>query len=312
MFADRTPHGVFVGLATLDVVHRVAANPGSNQKITATSQSVAAGGPAANAAVTFAGLGGRATLVTALGDDPVADLIRTDLATYRVQVVDIDPHRRTPAPVSAVAVTESTGDRTVVSIDAVGDEVAPPSPAALAEVLQGADVVLIDGHHPRLAVASAEAAQAAGIPVVVDAGRWKPVMADLIPFTSAMICSNDFRTPSAGDSDATAAALVDAGVETVATTHGDGDVLWWTGGELGAVPVPRIRAVDTLGAGDVFHGAYAYFQCDPASSLATRLGEAARIAALRCSIAGPRAWLAELPRRSADAPPLPNFERDPR
>jgi sugar/nucleoside kinase (ribokinase family) len=137
-------------------------------------------------------------------------------------------------------------------------------------------------------------------------------MADLIPFTTAMVCSNDFRTPSAADSDATAAALVDAGVESVATTHGDGDVLWWKGGELGAVPVPRIRAVDTLGAGDVFHGAYAYFQCDPGSSLATSLGEAARIAALRCSIAGPRAWLAELPRRRIDAPPRPTSEKDPR
>ncbi|RFA11280.1 kinase [Subtercola boreus] len=292
---DSEPVGVFVGLATLDVVHRVAANPGVNQKITATAQFIAAGGPAANAAVVFAGLGGTATLVTALGADPVADLIRSDLAAYGVRVVDVDPQRSTPAPVSAVAVTESTGDRSVVSIDAVGADVRPPSARNLADLLSGSDVVLIDGHHPALAVAAAEAAHDAGVTVVVDAGRWKPVMADLLPLTTAMICSNDFLVPGTADSDATAAALVDRGVRTVATTHGGGDVLWWSDGALGAVPVPRIRPVDTLGAGDVFHGAYAYFQSLPQATVASAIGRASRVAALRCSNIGPRAWLSQIP-----------------
>ena len=52
------PVGVFVGLTVLDVVHRVTALPGRNEKITALSQFLAAGGPAANAAVIFAALGG--------------------------------------------------------------------------------------------------------------------------------------------------------------------------------------------------------------------------------------------------------------
>ena len=60
--AERTPTGVFVGLATLDVIHRITAPPAVNEKITARQQFVAAGGPATNAAVTFAALGGRADL----------------------------------------------------------------------------------------------------------------------------------------------------------------------------------------------------------------------------------------------------------
>src|SRR3546814_15623512 len=78
--SEKAPVGVFVGLATLDVIHRIAKAPAVNEKITSTAQFVAAGGPAANAAVTFAALGGDATLVTALGDAPVADLIRADIA----------------------------------------------------------------------------------------------------------------------------------------------------------------------------------------------------------------------------------------
>ena len=80
--SEKTPVGVFVGLATLDVIHRIAKPPAANQKITSNAQFVAAGGPAANAAVTFAALGGQAILVTALGVDPVAELIRADLAAY--------------------------------------------------------------------------------------------------------------------------------------------------------------------------------------------------------------------------------------
>src|SRR6201991_3371515 len=87
--SEKAPVGVFVGLATLDVIHRITKAPAANQKITSASQFVAAGGPAANAAVTFAALGGCAVLVTALGDDPVADLIRADLAAYRVDVIDV-------------------------------------------------------------------------------------------------------------------------------------------------------------------------------------------------------------------------------
>src|SRR5690625_5980424 len=65
------PRGVFAGLATLDVIHRVDASPGPDEKVTALSQFVAAGGPAANAAVTFAALGGHAVLLTALGRSPI-------------------------------------------------------------------------------------------------------------------------------------------------------------------------------------------------------------------------------------------------
>ncbi|MBM7415857.1 MULTISPECIES: PfkB family carbohydrate kinase [Nocardiaceae] len=288
-----TSLGVFVGLATLDVIHRIQAPPAVNEKITSTDQFVAAGGPAANAAVTFAALGGRAILVTALGDDPVAGLVRADLDRYGVEVIDAAAGTARPVPVSAVSVVESTGDRSVVSLDAVASEVAPPTD--LDAVIAEADVVLIDGHHPRMARAAAESAAAHGIRAVVDAGRWKPVMAELAPLVSDMVCSADFRMPGTDGSDATAAALVAAGVPTVVTTHGGAPITWWSGGSSGSVTVPAVTAVDTLGAGDVFHGAYSYFTTRAESGMNERLDRSARVAALRCSVVGPRSWLRELP-----------------
>lgn len=290
--SEKAPVGVFVGLATLDVIHRIAKPPAVNQKITSTAQFVAAGGPAANAAVTFAALGGDATLVTALGDDPVADLIRADLAAYGVSVVDASAGSSRAVPVSAVSVLESTGDRSVVSLDAVNSDA--PAPEGFDDLMASADVVLVDGHHPLIARAAAASAAARRTALVVDAGRWKPVMTDLVVHATDVVCSNDFRVPGTSDSESTAAALVDSGVRTVVTTHGGDPVQWWSEGESGSVPVEPVMVVDTLGAGDAFHGAYAYFSTRIGTDVAERVERSSRVAALRCSVVGPRAWLSEL------------------
>jgi sugar/nucleoside kinase (ribokinase family) len=291
--SEKAPVGVFVGLATLDVIHHIAKAPAMNQKITSTVQFVAAGGPAANAAVTFAALGGDAILLTALGDDPVADLIRADLAAYGVSVLDAAAGTTRAVPVSAVSVVESTGDRSVVSLDAVNSD-APP-PGDLGDIVADADVLLVDGHHPLIARAAVRQAAARGIRLVADAGRWKPVMDDIIPYATDMVCSNDFRMPGVGDPGSTAAALVRSGVRTVVCTHGGDPVEWWSDGESGSVPVEPVVVVDTLGAGDAFHGAYSYFSTRLESGVAERIDRSARVAALRCSVVGPRAWLSELP-----------------
>ncbi|GGG23982.1 kinase [Rhodococcoides trifolii] len=287
------PAGLFVGLATLDVIHRIAKAPAVNQKITSSAQFVAAGGPAANAAVTFAGLGGDAILVTALGDDPVADLIRADLADHGVRVVDAATGTVRAVPVSAVSVVESTGDRSVVSLDAVNSDASPPND--LGDLVADCDVVLVDGHHPLIARAAVRLAAARVTTTVVDAGRWKPVMSDLVSDATDMVCSSDFRVPGAADSESTAAELVRRGVRTVVTTHGGDPVDWWSGGESGAVPVTPVVAVDTLGAGDAFHGAYSFFSTQSECGLADRIDRSSRVAALRCSVVGPRAWLTQLP-----------------
>jgi len=290
--SEKAPVGVFVGLATLDVIHRIAKAPAVNQKITSTAQFVATGGPAANAAVTFAGLGGDAILVTALGDDPVAELIRADLAAYGVSVVDAAAGTTRAVPVSAVSVVESTGDRSVVSLDAVNSDASPPGD--LGDLVADADVVLVDGHHPVVARVAARHAAARATTLVVDAGRWKAVMSDIVPYATDMVCSNDFRMPGADNPESTAAALVRSGVRTVVTTHGGDPVEWWSDGESGSVPVEPVVVVDTLGAGDAFHGAYSYFSTQMTSSVAERIDRSARVAALRCSVVGPRAWLSEL------------------
>jgi hypothetical protein len=88
----------------------------------------------------------------------VAELIRSDLHACRIRVIDVASEQVDRAAVSSIAVLRGTAERSVVSIDAGTAEVTDVPD--LSSVLVGADVVLIDGHHPVLAEAASQTAKA--------------------------------------------------------------------------------------------------------------------------------------------------------
>lgn len=293
--------GVFIGLATLDVAQHVAELPRRNEKATLSAAFVSAGGPAANAAVTFSALGGRARLVTGLGPGPLAHLARADLESRGVEVIDLASDDQSFAtPLSTIWVS-ANGERTIAGSDASGNPALTP-PAALADWAADADVLLVDGHHPLVASCAVGHARDVGLPVVVDVGRWKPVFEELVGPGAHAVCSEGARPPGGED---LAAYLFERGATAVVVTAGGGPVRVWPAGVDAAAPtggprqpvsveVPRVSAVDTLGAGDAFHGAYAYAVARGESVMAaTRRG--IEVASLRVQHRGPRSWLPHLP-----------------
>ena len=81
--------GVFVGLATIDLIYTVESLPPPNSKAVAQSQELFVGGPATNAAITFSQLGSTAALVTAAGRHKLASIIQDELARYSIELVDL-------------------------------------------------------------------------------------------------------------------------------------------------------------------------------------------------------------------------------
>lgn len=289
------PHGgrvlvTAVGLTTVDLVQRIAEFPAPGEKLQAGCAELAAGGPAANAAVTVAALGGAGsvTLVSVLGGHPLAALARGDLTRHGVDVHDLAPLRSEPPAVSAVMVRERDGERTVVSANAAGVELDRERLDELAPIVRGASVLLLDGHHPAAALAAARAARASGIPVVLDAGSWKPQLAELLPLVDVCACSEGFTSPREPSS---------YGVPVVIRTHGADPVSYSAAGCSGTVSVPRVAAVDTAGAGDVWHGAFAHALAGLGAmpghgELPELIAAANAVAARRVQHAGPRRWLA--------------------
>ncbi|MGB3136913.1 MAG: PfkB family carbohydrate kinase [Nodosilinea sp.] len=276
--------GLFVGLITLDCIYRVDHVPHSDEKIVAEASLLAAGGPATNAAIAFAALGNRATLVGALGQHPLATLIRAELADYGVEVVDLMPQLAAPPPLSTILVTAATGDRAVVSRNAVGRQAEPPS--VLEPIFSGAEVVLIDGHQMAVGRAIARQAQKQNLPIVIDAGSWKAGFDAVLPLATSAIAAAKFRLPNQVD---TLAALSDLGIAEVATTHGSHPIRYRHRAAAGTIPTPVVTVQDTLGAGDIFHGAFCHYRLQV--SFPEALALAAQVAAQSCCHFGPRAWI---------------------
>ncbi|BCY07551.1 PfkB family carbohydrate kinase [Actinoplanes sp. L3-i22] len=277
---------VFAGLCTLDIVQLVTAYPAADEKVTALAQTVAAGGPATNAAVTAAYLGEPATLLTAVGRHPLAAGIRADLAARGVDLIDLAATDEGAPPVSSIVV--SAGHRAVVSTNGAARAPAVPDLG----FLRGARAVQVDGHYPALARAVLTEARRLGIPTLLDAGSWKAVTPDLLPLLDVVVCSADFHPPGVTDVPAFLAAH---GVRWIAISRGPEPILRWTGTDLVAQPVPQATVVDTLGAGDVLHGALTVAVAHrwplTDTTFAEALDEAAAPATRSCTSFGTRAWM---------------------
>lgn len=280
-------HGLFIGMVTLDLIYLVEQMPDCNQKIAALSSTIAAGGPATNAAVAFSHLGNDATLLGAVGAHPVNHLILADLQQCGVTIADLTPTRTDSPPVSSIIVTESTGDRAVVAMNAIKS----PINASLSVSLDGVDIVLIDGHQIEVSVTIARRAKQQGIPVVIDGGSWKPGFEQVLPWADYAICSANFYPPDCHTFEQVSDCLCKWGISRIAITRGEGAIEVLSEGVRGAIAVPKVQVIDTLGAGDIFHGAFCHFilQADFSSALA----EAAKVAAYSCQFFGTREWMSE-------------------
>ncbi|WP_425307541.1 PfkB family carbohydrate kinase [Ammonicoccus fulvus] len=289
-----TPRVVAAGLVTLDVVQAVAALPRSNHKQVATGLEVDFGGPAANAAGVAAGLGVRAELVAAIGTGPVARAVSTYLRAAGVEAIDLAPSVDRAFGVSTVLV-EPSGERSVVSTNA---REVPLELAVGVRRLAGADALLVDGHRMDLCLAMAQAAREAGVPVILDGGSWKPGTDQLVRFVDVAVVSADFHPPVSS----VAELMRGAGVFAFGQSRGDEAWELEVAGVRSRIDVPRVDVVDTLGAGDVLHGALlaAVARLGIArGDLSGRAAEvvaaaryASRVASLSCAASGARGWLA--------------------
>ncbi len=289
------PRVLCVGLATLDVIQLVERLPGNNEKVVALDSLTAAGGPAANAAVAAAHLHSDVVLVTALADHPVSDIIRSDLAACAVTVHAV-PTDTAPV-VASILVTASSGDRAIVSptSSASGGSLPSLTDAEIDEVLAGVTAVHLDGYYPSLALPIASAARERGIPVLLDAGSFKPHTDGVLAQVDIAVVSEDFAPPGVqSDPVSVLAYLVDHGPTFAAITRGARGIVFRAPHTRGSVPVERVPVSDTLGAGDFFHGALAVAIAQAGRSeqeFPHQLAWASRVAGASLGSFGTRRWL---------------------
>jgi sulfofructose kinase len=278
--------GVFcLGIATLDYVYSVETLPTRGEKYRSRDLAVVGGGCAGNASVAIARLGGRVWLATRLADDLTGDKIVADL---EAEGVDPSMSLRAPglrSPVSAIVV-DAAGERMVISYS---DPAMPERTDWLPRRLpDGANAVLADTRWGDGALAAFQLARDAGVPGVLDADR-KPPHPDLVATASHVAFSQQALREVSGEEDPRAGLTKIArdSATWLAVTLGKEGVLFVESGAVVHSPAFVVETVDTLGAGDVWHGAFAL-------ALAEGQGERAAIrfasaaAAIKCTRFGGR------------------------
>lgn len=283
-----------IGYACIDINFRVPHHPAADEKVRAHEMHSCGGGPAANAAVAIARLGGRAAFAGYLGEDAFGEAHLAELVAEGINTFGV--HRAAAAtPVAAVTI-KPEGERSIVDYRAPS-AMAPEDTISLNAL--PAKVLLVDGHQPLLSAKLIDEARSLGIPSVLDAGSVHDGTMMLYSKVDYLITSEKFaRQFSNEDEPRTVLASLDGAAPFIATTWGADGVYWQDEEGQHHMPAFDIEAVDTTGAGDAFHGAFALGLAQGVS-LRDNLKRASAAAALTCLKAGARSALPKQARVNA-------------
>ena len=256
--AARNAVVVGVGINATDTVIRLPRFPTLDSKVEVTSAQVRAGGQVASAMVACQRWGLRARYVGKIGDDAAG---RFQIQEMRRE--GVDAHwviARGHASQSAfILVDEPSGERTVLWKREPGVALRPSD--IKREWTSGAAAMLVDGHDTAAAARVARWAREENMPVVADIDNRYPGVEQLLAFVDYAIVSKDFPARVTGESDLLKALPMMRSrfkCRLTAATLGRLGVLAWDGSWFFLCLGFRVNAIDTTGAGDIFHGAFLY------------------------------------------------------
>ena len=241
-----------VGHASYDISMAMPHHPEPDEKCVADAMQLAGGGPAANAAVCVARLGGRAGFCGYLGNDLFGE---AHVREFLAEGVDISNLVRgaDATPVSQI-LAKPDGRRSVVNYK--GDTAFLGSDAV--RLSKPPKVMLFDGHEPLLSMSLCRWAKEHGVITVLDAGSLHQGTRELATEVDFLVASEKFaRHYSETDELSIALQRLSKHCEHVVITQGDAGLIWSCNGESGKMNAFKVDAVDSTGAGDAFHGAFA-------------------------------------------------------
>lgn len=250
------------------------------------------GGVVGTAMYAAAKLGSRAGLVGRVGDDATGREIREDFARVGVDLSHFELEAGAVSPFTTVLVNAATGSRTFIVHRGTATHLREPEldPVYLGQ----ARYVHVDGLQPSAALGAARVARRLGIAVSLDGsdvvGEISPVMRELVGLSDILICARSFAEALTRrhDDEGMARDLLDFGPSMGVVTLAERGSILATGGELIRQPGFAVEAVDTTGAGDVYHGAFLHGLA--AGWALDRVQEfACLVAALKCTRLGGRA-----------------------
>lgn len=277
------PKILCAGIAVQDIVMRVDHFPEPGAKVSASEFIVTGGGCAANAAVAVARLGGRAAFAGPLGgpDDSVSNRIVADLETDGIDCSGAARVNGGTASVSLILI-DAAGEKSIATRRGANLNAAlPDDPRRL---VAAADAVLVDNRFPEFVTMVCQAARARKIPVVIDLDHATAPEHPLLALGSHVVASTEALRGSTGlhDLGAGLKRLAETLSCFLAVTDGPNGVTWLEGGAIRHMPAYKVEVIDSLGAGDAFHGAFTLALAE-GLGLEDAMRFASATAALKCT-----------------------------
>ncbi len=247
-----------IGACVMDTLVTVPHYPTEDTKLRAIGTKIAGGGPAATGLVAAAKLGADVSYIGVLSNDNGGKFLLDDFKKYGVSTENIhiiDGHR---SFTSVIWLSNETATRTCVFDK--GDLPALKLDEAQREEIRSCEILMIDGNEMGAAEEAVRLCRECSTKVLYDAGGLYDGVERLLPYTDILIPSKEFALGHTGCSDVETAAQRLYSLyspEVVVITCGmDGGILY-DGAEFYHYPCYPVKAVDSNGAGDVFHGAFA-------------------------------------------------------
>ncbi|MGY3341370.1 sulfofructose kinase [Bradyrhizobium sp. USDA 4472] len=279
-------HVICLGLSALDQVWRVDRPfAGGSEKIKAVEYGTLGGGMAANASVAVAKLGASVAFWGRAGADAAGHEMKSAFTAEGVEVESFRLFADGRSSVSGIIV-DASGERQIVNFRGQYPEAADWLPL---EAVARASSVLADPRWVEGAATLFQQARTRGIPTVLDGDMADAeVFERLLPLTDHAIFSEPALAAFAGSSeDKSIAGIARFGCRVIAVTRGEAGVSWHANGELHRQAAYAVDVVDTTGAGDVFHGAYA-LAIGAGLEVRAAMTFSAAAAAMKCRHAGGR------------------------
>ncbi len=284
-------HVLCVGAAVLDTLFRVRDMPTGQGKVLPYEMLQIAEGMASSAAYTVHRMGGRASLWGAVGDDETGVRILRDLTESGIDTSGMTIAKGARSALSTIIIDDN-GERLIVPF--YDPKLHDTKRLCTEDDIALFDAVLVDVRWPELALDVLTVARGLGKPAILD-GDVAPVetLEMLAPTASHIIFSEPAAERLTGTADVAAMLYIlhECYPQTfLAVTAGPRGCYWTEPGDARVhhQQTMAVKAIDTLAAGDVFHGTFALAIAEGMQSRpAIQLSSVA--AALKCTVFGGRA-----------------------
>lgn len=283
-------HVVGIGQCSWDYLATLEAFPAVDTKTEIGDWQEQGGGPVATALVTVRRLGIACTFHGVIGDDPEAEKIRVSLQDEGVDTAGLVVRQQAVSQKAFIAIERRSAKRTIFWQRPTG------TPLLAEELpdtfLDGCDFLLLDGLMTDVSLFAAQTARKRGIPVMLDAGKVRPGMLEIAALCDYLVASEQFAIDLGwnGIPESFRETAGRLGAPVVTITLGERGSISYHADETMTIPAFSVDALDTTGAGDVFHGAY-IFGLLSGLELADTIRFASAAAAMKCTRIGGRSGI---------------------